>query len=122
MSAPIRTQSLMMLDRFIVNQGQMVAYIDDFRLMMILTLFTFPFLLIFRRSKPETDKTIFGGGIADALRLYSGAEFRAAGCVYRAELHRRGRMSPCRRTSNWRSESRRIRNVETVPVARRWTR
>jgi len=46
------TQSLMMLDRFIVNQGQMVAYIDDFRLMMILTLFTFPFLLIFRRSKP----------------------------------------------------------------------
>jgi len=45
-------QSLMMLDHFIVNQGQMVAYIDDFRLMMILTLLTFPFLLIFRRSKP----------------------------------------------------------------------
>jgi DHA2 family multidrug resistance protein len=45
-------QSLMMLDRFIVNQGQMIAYIDDFRLMMILTLFTFPFILIFRRSKP----------------------------------------------------------------------
>ena len=44
-------QGMMMLDRFITNQSQMVAYIDDFRLMMILTLLTFPFLLIFRRSK-----------------------------------------------------------------------
>jgi DHA2 family multidrug resistance protein len=46
------TQSMMMLDRFITSQAQMVAYIDDFRLMMILTLLTFPFLLIFRRTKP----------------------------------------------------------------------
>ena len=29
----------------------MVAYIDDFRLMMILTLLTLPFLLLFRRAK-----------------------------------------------------------------------
>ena len=46
------TQSLMMLDRLVTGQGQMMAYIDDFRLMMILTLLTFPFILIFRRSKP----------------------------------------------------------------------
>jgi len=46
------TQSLMMLDRMVTGQGQMMAYIDDFRLMMILTLLTFPFILIFRRSKP----------------------------------------------------------------------
>jgi MFS transporter, DHA2 family, multidrug resistance protein len=46
------TQSLMMLDRLVTGQGQMVAYIDDFRLMMILTLLTFPFILIFRRTKP----------------------------------------------------------------------
>jgi DHA2 family multidrug resistance protein len=45
-------QGLMVLNRFITNQGQMIAYIDDFRLMMILTLFTFPFILIFRRTKP----------------------------------------------------------------------
>ena len=30
----------------------MVAYIDDFRLMMILTLLTIPFLFLFRRAKP----------------------------------------------------------------------
>jgi hypothetical protein len=42
----------MALDRVITAQGQMVAYLDDFRLMMILTIFTFPFLLIFRRTKP----------------------------------------------------------------------
>lgn len=46
------TRSLMALDHVITAQGQMVAYLDDFKLMMILTIFTFPFLLIFRRSKP----------------------------------------------------------------------
>ena len=46
-------KGLMMLDRLITDQGTMVAYIDDFRLMMILTLLTIPFLLLFRRSKPQ---------------------------------------------------------------------
>jgi DHA2 family multidrug resistance protein len=46
------TQSLMVLNRFITAQGQMIAYLDDFWLMMVLTLLTFPFLLIFRRTKP----------------------------------------------------------------------
>ena len=46
------TRSLLRLDRLLSDQGAMVAYIDDFRLMMILTLLTLPFVLLFRRVKP----------------------------------------------------------------------
>jgi DHA2 family multidrug resistance protein len=46
------TRNLMMLDRLITSQGAMVAYIDDFHLLMILTLLTIPFLLLFHRAKP----------------------------------------------------------------------
>jgi MFS transporter, DHA2 family, multidrug resistance protein len=42
---------LMLLNRLITDQATMVAYIDDFRLMMILTLLTIPFLLLFRRTR-----------------------------------------------------------------------
>ena len=42
---------LMALNRMLTDQGSMVAYIDDFRLLMILTLLTLPFLLLFRRQK-----------------------------------------------------------------------
>ena len=42
---------LLALNGLITNQGAMVAYIGDFRLMMILTLFTLPFLFLFRRAK-----------------------------------------------------------------------
>jgi DHA2 family multidrug resistance protein len=45
-------RGLMMLNQLITDQGTMVAYIDDFRLMMILTLLTIPFLLLFRRARP----------------------------------------------------------------------
>jgi DHA2 family multidrug resistance protein len=45
-------RGLMMLNQLITDQGTMVAYIDDFRLMMILTLLTLPFLLLFRRARP----------------------------------------------------------------------
>ena len=31
----------------------MIAYIDDFKLMMVLTLLTIPFLLLIKRAKPE---------------------------------------------------------------------
>ena len=31
----------------------MIAYIDDFKLMMMLTLATIPFLLLIRRAKPQ---------------------------------------------------------------------
>ena len=43
---------LMLLNGLITDQATMVAYIDDFRLMMILTLLTIPFLLLFRRATP----------------------------------------------------------------------
>jgi DHA2 family multidrug resistance protein len=45
-------KGLAMLNQLITDQGAMVAYIDDFRLMMILTLLTMPFVLLFRRSRP----------------------------------------------------------------------
>ncbi|HWY63349.1 MAG TPA: DHA2 family efflux MFS transporter permease subunit [Rhizomicrobium sp.] len=45
-------KGLIMLNQLITDQGTMIAYIDDFRLMMILTLLTIPFLLLFRRAKP----------------------------------------------------------------------
>jgi DHA2 family multidrug resistance protein len=37
----------------ITNQAAMIAYIDDFRLMMVLTLCTIPFLLLIRRARPQ---------------------------------------------------------------------
>jgi DHA2 family multidrug resistance protein len=43
---------LMLLNGLITDQATMVAYIDDFRLMMILTLLTIPFLLLFQRARP----------------------------------------------------------------------
>ncbi len=37
----------------ITNQSAMIGYIDDFRLMMVMTLLTIPFLLLIRNVKPE---------------------------------------------------------------------
>ena len=51
----VRSQAgLLALNGLVTNQGAMVAYIGDFRLMMILTLFALPFLLLFRRAKAGT--------------------------------------------------------------------
>jgi DHA2 family multidrug resistance protein len=41
------------LNAMVTNQAAMIAYIDDFRLMMVLTLCTIPFLLLIRRAKPQ---------------------------------------------------------------------
>jgi DHA2 family multidrug resistance protein len=41
------------LDALIGNQSAMIAYIDDFWLMMVLTLLTIPFLLLIKHAKPE---------------------------------------------------------------------
>jgi DHA2 family multidrug resistance protein len=41
------------LNAMITNQAAMIAYIDDFRLMMLLTLFTIPFLVLIRRARPQ---------------------------------------------------------------------
>jgi len=39
------------LDATIATQAQIIAYIDDFRLLMFLTLAAFPLLLFFRRAQ-----------------------------------------------------------------------
>jgi len=46
-------KGLAALNAMITDQGTMIAYIDDFRLMMVLTLLTIPFLLLIKRAKPE---------------------------------------------------------------------
>jgi DHA2 family multidrug resistance protein len=46
------TQGLAGLDAIISNQATMIAYIDDFRLMMIMTLMTIPFLFLIKKVKP----------------------------------------------------------------------
>jgi DHA2 family multidrug resistance protein len=47
------TNGLAALNAMITNQSTMIAYIDDFRLMMVMTLITIPFLLLIRNVKPE---------------------------------------------------------------------
>jgi MFS transporter, DHA2 family, multidrug resistance protein len=46
-------KGLAALNAMITDQGTMIAYIDDFRLMMVLTLLTIPFLLLIKRATPE---------------------------------------------------------------------
>jgi len=41
------------LNAMITDQAAMIAYIDDFRLMMVMTLVTIPFLLLIRSTRPE---------------------------------------------------------------------
>ena len=40
------------LNGTITNQATMIAYIDDFQLMMVLTLATIPFLFIIKKVRP----------------------------------------------------------------------
>jgi DHA2 family multidrug resistance protein len=47
------TGGLAALNAIITNQSTMIAYIDDFRLMMVMTLVTIPFLLLIKNVKPE---------------------------------------------------------------------
>ena len=51
-------QGLAGLDATIYNQASMMAYIDDFQLMMVLTLASIPFLLMIKKTRPA------GGGHA----------------------------------------------------------
>jgi MFS transporter, DHA2 family, multidrug resistance protein len=44
--------SLVALNGMITNQSAMVGYLDDFKLMMVLTIATIPFLLMIRNVKP----------------------------------------------------------------------
>ena len=51
---PATDTVLMMLDNEINRQAMMIAYIDDFWLMMIMTLFAIPLLLLLKKGrKPE---------------------------------------------------------------------
>lgn len=50
------TKGLAVLDATITNQAAMIAYIDDFKLMVVLTLLSMPFLLIIKGAKsPASD-------------------------------------------------------------------
>ena len=42
------------LDAVITQQAQIIAYIDDYKLLMIATLAVFPLLLVFKRSSGGT--------------------------------------------------------------------
>jgi DHA2 family multidrug resistance protein len=46
------TRGLAGLDAMISNQATMIAYIDDYRLMMIMTLITIPFLFLIKKVRP----------------------------------------------------------------------
>jgi DHA2 family multidrug resistance protein len=46
------TKGLEALNGVITDQATMIAYIDDFRLMMVLTIVTIPFLFIIRKVRP----------------------------------------------------------------------
>jgi MFS transporter, DHA2 family, multidrug resistance protein len=51
------TRSLLALNGMITNQSAMIGYIDDFKLMMVLTIVTIPFLLMIRNVKPASGET-----------------------------------------------------------------
>ena len=46
------TRSLLALNGMMTNQSAMIGYIDDFKLMMVLTIATLPFLLMIRNVRP----------------------------------------------------------------------
>jgi DHA2 family multidrug resistance protein len=46
------TRGLAGLDAMISNQATMIAYIDDYHLMMVMTLITIPFLFLIRKVRP----------------------------------------------------------------------
>ena len=49
---PITDAAIAMLDAEINRQALMIAYIDDFHLMMIVSLCAIPLLLLLRKGKP----------------------------------------------------------------------
>ena len=51
------TAGLATLNHEVTRQAAMIAYIDDFKLMMVLTLATIPFLLLIKRAKPQAGST-----------------------------------------------------------------
>jgi DHA2 family multidrug resistance protein len=52
---PLTAAGRAALDAVITEQAQIIAYIDDYKLLMIATLAVFPLLLVFRRAGPPAD-------------------------------------------------------------------
>jgi DHA2 family multidrug resistance protein len=52
---PLTAAGRAALDSVITQQAQIIAYIDDYKLLMIATLAVFPLLLVFRRSERPAD-------------------------------------------------------------------
>ena len=48
---------LLALNGMITNQSAMIGYLDDFKLMMVLTIVTIPFLFMIRNVKPAAGST-----------------------------------------------------------------
>ena len=53
----LTAQGMAALNATITNQAQMIAYIDDFKLMMVMTLFTIPMLLLLRQPPKMGQKS-----------------------------------------------------------------
>jgi DHA2 family multidrug resistance protein len=52
---PLTAAGRAALDSVITEQAQIIAYIDDYKLLMIATLAVFPLLLVFKRSARPAD-------------------------------------------------------------------
>jgi DHA2 family multidrug resistance protein len=50
---PMKTAGRAVLDAMVTRQAQIIAYIDDYTLLMIATLAVVPLLLVFKKSTPE---------------------------------------------------------------------
>jgi DHA2 family multidrug resistance protein len=51
------TRSMLALNAMVTNQSAMIGYLDDFKLMMVLTIVTIPFLFMIRNVKPPAGST-----------------------------------------------------------------
>src|SRR6185312_12451224 len=51
------TSGLLTLNGLVTRQSAMIGYIDDFKLMMVLTIVTIPFLFMIRNVKPPAGAT-----------------------------------------------------------------
>ena len=60
--SPLTAAGRAALDGLVTQQGQIIAYIDDYKLLMIATLAAIPLLFIFRKP---TD----GGGIDHSIAI-----------------------------------------------------
>jgi DHA2 family multidrug resistance protein len=49
---------LAMLDRIVTQQASMIAYANDFKLLMLLALVTVPLVFLIRKSRPAARKPI----------------------------------------------------------------